>query len=108
MSELDLLIGSNIKVIIGLFFINMFKDFISSIVSGLFMFIGKELNVDDNIFISGRPARVIRVGVLNTVFFMRDSKCKMRVPNVQLKELTIEKVLPENGKPYIREKDYSK
>jgi len=96
------LLGSNMRILIGLFFINMFKDTLISIISGIFMFIGHELNVDDNIFISGRPARVVRVGVLNTIFFMKDSMCKMRVPNTELKHLIIEKVLPENGEPYIK------
>ena len=50
-------------------------------------------NNDDVIYISGREARIVRVGITKTVFYMTDRKTKMIVPNEKLKDLTMEKIL---------------
>ena len=65
-------------------------------------FLVNDFNNDDIIYISGRQARIVRVGIRNTVFYMSDRRSKMLVPNEQLKHLTIEKALPKNGgQPYL-------
>ena len=64
---------------------------------GLIIFCGKDIENDDIIYISGRQARVVRVGLRRTIFYMTDRKTKMVVPNQQLKFLTIEKKLNLNG-----------
>ena len=58
---------------------------------------GNDINPDDVIYISGRKARVVRVGVRKTIFYMRDRGTKMIIPNTQLKVLTLEKKLQHNG-----------
>ena len=75
----------------------MAKDMIMNLAQGLLVFMGNNFNNDDIIYISGRQARIVRVGIRNTVFYMTDRKTKMLVPNEQLKQLTIEKTLPKNG-----------
>jgi hypothetical protein len=78
------------------------KDMIMNLVQGLLVFMGNGFNNDDIIYISGRQARIVRVGIRNTVFYMTDRGTKMLVPNEQLKHLTIEKALPKNGgAPYL-------
>ena len=78
------------------------KDMIMNFVQGLLVFMGNDFNNDDIIYISGRQARIVRVGIRNTVFYMTDRRTKMLVPNEQLKLLTIEKRLPKNGgEPYL-------
>ena len=78
------------------------KDMIMNFVQGLLVFVGNDFNNDDIIYISGRQARIVRVGIRNTVFYMSDRGTKMPVPNEQLKQLTIEKTLPKNGgSPYL-------
>jgi len=78
------------------------KDMIMNFVQGLLVFVGNDFNNDDIIYISGRQARIVRVGIRNTVFYMSDRGTKMPVPNEQLKQLTIEKALPKNGgSPYL-------
>ncbi len=80
----------------------MAKDMIMNFVQGLLVFMGNDFNNDDIIYISGRQARIVRVGIRNTVFYMTDRRSKMLVPNEQLKQLTIEKTLPKNGgEPYL-------
>jgi hypothetical protein len=78
------------------------KDMIMNLVQGVLVFMGNDFNNDDIIYISGRQARIVRVGIRNTVFYMSDRSSKMLVPNEQLKQLTIEKTLPKNGgAPYL-------
>ena len=66
-------------------------------VQGLVVFLGSGFNNDDIIYISGRQARIVRVGIRSTTFYMTDRKTKMVVPNEQLKQLVVEKTLPKNG-----------
>ena len=78
------------------------KDVMINLVKGIMIFYGHDFDNDDVIYISGRQARIVRVGVTSTTFYMSDRKTKMVVPNEQLKELTIEKTLPKNGgHPYL-------
>ena len=71
-----------------------FKQSIMNMILGMQVFIGNDFNNDDVIYISGREARVVRVGMTKTVFYMRDRGTKMVVPNEKLKNLTLEKRLP--------------
>ena len=59
----------------------MAKDMIMNFAQGLLVFMGNDFNNDDIIYISGRQARIVRVGIRNTVFYMLDRKTKMLVPN---------------------------
>ena len=78
------------------------KDMIMNIAQAVIVFMGNDFNNDGIIYISGRQARIVRVGMRNTCFYMTDRSTKMVVPNEQLKHLTIEKRLIQNGKvPYL-------
>ena len=78
------------------------KDVMINLVKGILIFYGHDFDNDDVIYISGRQARIVRVGITSTTFYMSDRKTKMVVPNEQLKELTIEKTLGVNGgSPYL-------
>ena len=80
----------------------LIKDVMMNFAKGILIFYGSHFNNDDIIYISGRQARIVRVGVTTTTFYMSDRKTKMVVPNEQLKELTIEKTLGVNGgSPYL-------
>ena len=71
-----------------------FKQSIMNMILGMQVFIGNDFNNDDIIYISGREARIVRVGMTKTVFYMKDRGTKMVVPNEKLKNLTLEKRLP--------------
>ncbi len=80
----------------------MGKDILFNFAQGLVVYWGSDFDNDEILYISGRQARVIRLGLTSTTFFMTDRETKMIVPNCQLKQLTIEKKLPENGGlPYL-------
>ena len=91
------LIGSYGWMAFGAFAMFFFKDLIQSMAEGISLMMGNDINPDDVIYISGRKARVVRVGLRKTIFYMRDRGTKMIIPNTQLKRLTIEKKLTHNG-----------
>jgi hypothetical protein len=76
-----------------------FKQSIMNMILGMQVFIGNDFNNDDIIYISGREARIVRVGITKTVFYMKDRGTKMIVPNDKLKDLTLEKRLQQGIKP---------
>ena len=80
-----------------------FKDIAINIAQGIAIKYSSSHWRDDAVlYISGRQARIVRVGIKTTTFYMADRGTKMIVPNEKIKELTIEKVLPQNGGyPYL-------
>ena len=76
-----------------------FKESIINMIQGMQIFMGSDFNNDDIIYISGREARIVRVGMTKTVFYMKDRGTKMVVPNEKLKNLTLEKRLQLGVKP---------
>ena len=96
------LIGSYSWLVLIAFLGILFKDAIHKAVEGLLVCVGKDFCNDDVLYISGRQARIVRVGFLKTIFYMTDRGTKMIVPNDRLKLLVIEKKLPINGGfPYL-------
>ena len=91
------LIGSYGWMAFGAFTMFFFKESIQSLVEGLQLMMGTDINSDDVIYISGRKSRVVRVGLRKTIFYMTDRGTKMIIPNTQLKALTLEKKLQQNG-----------
>jgi len=75
-----------------------FKESIMSWIQGMQVFMDNNFNNDDVVYISGREARVVRVGFTKTVFYMTDRGSKMVVPNEKLKDLTLEKRLPPGSR----------
>jgi hypothetical protein len=83
----------------------LFKSSMESMVEGIKVFLGDDLNTDDVISIDGRPARVVRCGIWKTIFFVYDVECvdgkpvikggsKMALQNDTIKNYKIEKPLP--------------
>jgi len=78
------------------------KDAIHKAAEGFMVWIGSDFSNDDILYISGRQARIVRVGFLKSIFYMSDRGTKMIVPNDRLKLLVVEKQLPKNGSyPYL-------
>ena len=81
------------------------KSTLESMVESIKVFWGKDLNTDDVVILNGRPARVVRVGMWKTTFFVYEvgtangkpyvkSGNKLQIQNDKLKEQVIEKPLP--------------
>ena len=83
-----------------------FKTSIESLLSGLLVFVGNDYNNDDIILLDGRPGRIVRVTLWKTTFFLYNVKVnkdggkhivsgtKVVIQNAELKNLRIEKPLP--------------
>jgi len=82
----------------------LFKSSVEGLVESIKVFAGDDLNTDDVVILDGRPARVVRVGLWKTIFFVYDvgtadgkpyvkSGNKMQIQNDQLKVHSIEKPL---------------
>ena len=91
------LVGSYGWFIIIAFLAILGKDALHKAAEGFLVFMGKDFQNDDILYISGRQARIVRVGLFKTIFYMTDRKTKMIVPNDRLKLLVVEKTLPKNG-----------
>jgi hypothetical protein len=79
----------------------IFQNTIREAVDGLMVFLGNDYNEDDVVDIDGEPGRIVRVDLWKTVFFIYhivDGKVvggsKLVVANSKLKDLKIEKPLP--------------
>lgn len=87
------------------FLVLLFKSTIESSVAGLMVFLGSDYDDDDVVYLNDRPARIIRVGVWSTVFYVyhiREDENgnkiitggnKLLVDNTKLKDMMIEKPL---------------
>ena len=91
------LIGSYGWLVLLAFLGILFKDAIHKAAEGLLVCVCTDFCNDDVLYISGRQARIVRVGFLKTIFYMTDRGTKMIVPNDRLKLLVLEKKLPLNG-----------
>ena len=94
-------------IIVALFLSMFFKDMVHGWIVGMGVFFGNDINNEDIIYISGRQARVVRVGWKKTIFYMTDRGTKMMVSNTKLIELVIEKRLPKNGDKEYLPKSYT-
>jgi hypothetical protein len=79
----------------------IFQNTIREAVDGIMVFLGNDYNEDDVVDIDGEPGRIVRVDLWKTVFFIYhivDGKIvggsKLVVANSKLKDLKIEKPLP--------------
>ena len=83
--------------IIGL----LFQNTIQEAVDGIMIFLGNDYNEDDVVTVDGEPGRIVRVSLWKTVFFIYHivngkivGGSKLVVANSKLKDLKIEKPLP--------------
>ena len=79
----------------------LFQNTIREAVDGLMVFLGNDYNEDDVVEVDGEPGRIVRVGLWKTVFFIYHvvngqivGGSKLVVANSKLKDLKIEKPLP--------------
>ena len=79
----------------------LFRTTIETSVAGFMVFMGNDYNEDDVVEVDGKPSRIVRVGMWSTTFFTYDVRdgiivggSKLVVQNDKLKDLKIEKPLP--------------
>ena len=67
-------IGGQVWWITGLALLFLVRNLIESAIQGILVFIGSDYDTDDVVFLDGEPARIIRVGIYKSVFFVYDIK----------------------------------
>lgn len=79
----------------------LFQSTIQEAVDGIMVFLGNDYNEDDVVTVDGEPGRIVRVSLWKTVFFIYHivngkivGGSKLVVANSKLKDLKIEKPLP--------------
>ena len=103
-SQVEGFLGNWVWLLVSGVALLLFKSTIETIVEGLKVFIGKDLNTDDVVILDGRPARVIRVRIWKTTFFAYDigtangkpfvkGGTKLQIQNDKLKDHIIESPL---------------
>jgi hypothetical protein len=80
----------------------LFQSSIKKLVASIFVFVGGDYKTDDVVFVDGKPGRIIRVGMIKTVFFIYDvhngeivGGSKLVIQNEWLGKLKIEKPLQQ-------------
>ena len=106
---IEALIGQYGWMLFAAFIFLIARNTIESAISGLKVFLGKDLDTDDVIIINingeSRPARVVRCGLWKTILFVYEVGCadgkpyikggnKVAIQNDKLKDYVIEKPLP--------------
>ena len=79
----------------------LLQSTIQEAVDGIMVFLGNDYNEDDVVEVDGSPGRIVRVGLWKTTFFIYHvvrgqivGGSKLVVANSKLKDLKIEKPLP--------------
>ena len=97
------LFGKAVWLVFAYLSVSIFKGLILNVYEGLMVFLGNDLNQDDVVYLGTdeRPARIVRMGIRKTVFYMKDQDGRwnitMAVPNDSLKTMVIKKQLPKHG-----------
>jgi len=73
-NQITTYLGSKLWWILGLTALFLVRNLIESAIQGVLVFIGSDYNNDDVVFLDGQPARIIRVGLYKSVFFVYDIK----------------------------------
>ena len=101
MAELKLLINEYSSLLVTGVALLLFNNTITELVDGIMVFLGNDYNEDDVVEVDGSPGRIVRVGMWKTVFFIYHivggkivGGSKLVVANSKLKDLKIEKPLP--------------
>ena len=94
------LIGEYGWLVVAGFAALLLKNTIGNMVAGAMFMFGPDFDEDDIVYIGGKKkARIIRISLTKTTFYLMDVDRKLIVPNTSLYGLKCEKVLPQNGGP---------
>ena len=100
-TAIENLIGEYGWLLLSGILVLLFQSTKQEAVYGIMVFLGNDYNEDDVVEVDGAPGRIVRVGLWKTVFFIYHvvngkivGGSKLVVANSKLKDLKIEKPLP--------------
>ena len=69
----------------------VFNSLISSTAQGVLLWWSKQYQADDIVYVGGREARIVRIGMRETVIYYADTSTKVTIPNENIRGMGIEK-----------------
>ena len=86
----------------------LFREIIQEFAAGLGVYFSRQWAVDEIVYLNGRQARIARIGMVETTFYMGDRAVDlgfagtvMKVRNTALRDITCEKILTNHVPPYL-------
>ena len=86
----------------------LFREIIQEFAAGLGVYFSKQWAVDEIVYLNGRQARIARIGMVESTFYMGDRAVElgfagtvMKVRNTALRNITCEKILTNHVPPYL-------
>ena len=86
----------------------LFREIIQEFAAGLGVYFSKQWAVDESVYLNGRQARIARIGMVETTFYMGDRAVDlgfagtvMKVRNTALRDITCEKILTNHVPAYL-------
>ena len=87
----------------------IFRSVIDNMVAGLMIFIGREIRPDDNVILNGEAARIVRIGLVKTTFYVHIIDADenflggkvIHIPHSKLQDQSIAKPLPKFDKTFL-------
>ena len=86
----------------------LFREIIQEFAAGLGVYFSRQWAVDEIVYLNGRQARIARIGMVETTFYMGDRAVDlgfagtvMKVRNTALRDITCEKILTNHAPPYL-------
>jgi hypothetical protein len=86
----------------------LFREIIQEFAAGLGVYFSRQWAVDEIVYLNGRQARIARIGMVETTFYMGDRAVElgfagtvMKVRNTALRDITCEKILTNHVPSYL-------
>ena len=100
------LIGDWIWLFVAGVAVLLFREIIQEFAAGLGVYFSRQWAVDEIVYLNGRQARIARIGMVETTFYMGDRNYEgvgtvMKVRNTALRNITCEKILTNHAPPYL-------
>jgi len=86
-------LGENAYYLLAMFFLLLFRSGIERAFHGLIFYYDKSFEEDQLVILNGRKARIVKIGLSKTVFYMYDRRTRLHLPNEKIRSMTLEKVL---------------
>lgn len=101
------LIGDWIWLFVAGVGVLIFRELIQEFAAGLGVYFSRQWAVDEIVYLNGRQARIARIGLVESVFYMGDRGLEqgagtvMKIRNTALRNITCEKILSNHAPPYL-------
>ena len=100
------LIGDWIWLFVAGVAVLLFREIIQEFAAGLGVYFSRQWAVDEIVYLNGRQARIARIGMVETTFYMGDRNYEgvgtvMKVRNTALRNITCEKILTNHAPSYL-------